>query len=229
MRAVGVDTEFTADAWRTLAPAPVIYYGAVSLRPSAPSEAFASSFATVCDCWQRLDLSPFGFVALDGEAWFVRKPAPLPEPSIAGFEIESVTTAPGVATFEAVSLRGFAGDSFKIEPGRIHPASILDEPRMRMWLGRSEGEPIAAAMSYRHRAVVGIFGVTTIEAARGRGYGTALTARAVLAKTGLPAVLQTNSPVAARIYERLGFRPVAPLRQWRPGPVTRTVPESVRT
>ena len=229
MRAVGVETEFTADAWRTVAPAPVIYYGAVSLRPSAPSETFASSFATVCDCWQTLDLNPFGFVAHDGEAWFVREPGPLPDPSVPGFEIDPVTTAAGVATFEAVSIRGFGGESFKIEPGQIHPASILDEPRMTMWLGRSESEPIAAAMSYRHDAVVGIFGVTTVEAARGRGYGTTLTARAVLAETGLPAVLQTNSPVAARIYERLGFRRVAPLRQWRPGPVTRTVPEGVRT
>jgi ribosomal protein S18 acetylase RimI-like enzyme len=229
MRAVGVDTEFTADAWRTLAPAPVIYYGAVSLRPSATSETFASSFATVCDCWQTLDLSAFGFVAHDGEAWFVREPGPLPERSVPGFEIERVTTAAVVATFEAVSIRGFGGESLEIEPGRIHPASILDEPRMTMWLGRSEGEPVAAAMSYQHEAVVGIFGVATIEAARGRGYGTALTARAVLGETGLPAVLQTNSPVAARIYERLGFRRVGPLRQWRPGPVTRKVPEGVRT
>src|SRR2546421_8461400 len=159
MRAVGVETEFTADAWRTVAPAPVIYYGAVSLRPSAPSETFASSFATVCDCWQTLDLNPFGFVAHDGEAWFVREPGPLPDPSVPGFEIDPVTTAADVATFEAVSIRGFGGESFKIDPGQIHPASILDEPRMTMWLGRSGGEPIGAAMSHRAEAELWVVGL----------------------------------------------------------------------
>src|SRR2546430_2325976 len=160
MRAVGVKTEFTADAWRTVAPAPVIYYGAVSLGPIAPSEPFASSFATVCDCWQTLDLNPFGFVAHDGEAWFVREPGPLPEPSVPGFEIDPVTTAAGVATFEAVSIRGFGGGRFKVEPGQSHSAAILDEPRMAMWLGRFRGGPMAAAVGCRTCAGRGALGVT---------------------------------------------------------------------
>jgi len=53
--------------------------------------------------------------------------------------------------------------------------------------------------------------------------------RAILAETGLPSVLNTDSPEAARIYEGLGFREIGRYPQWRPGPVKRTDPDAERT
>ena len=53
--------------------------------------------------------------------------------------------------------------------------------------------------------------------------------RAILAETGLPSVLNTDSPEAARIYEGLGFREIGQYPQWRPGPVKRTDPDAERT
>ena len=91
---------------------------------------------------------------------------------------------------------------------------------MVLWLGRVDGTPVGAAMSYRTDEAVGIFGVTTVASARGRGYGTALTRAAILPETNLPAVL-APSPEAERLYERLGFRRVGELRIWvtgEPGP-----------
>jgi predicted GNAT family acetyltransferase len=73
-------------------------------------------------------------------------------------------------------------------------------------------------MSYATEDAIGIFGVTTVASARNRGYGTAITRAAILADSGLPAVL-SPSPQAERLYLRLGFRPVGLLQKWwRPPP-----------
>ena len=128
-------------------------------------------------------------------------------------EIVRVSTAAEVEELEAVSVRGFGNESATIEPGTIHPPEILDEPRMVLWLGRVDGKPVGAAMSYRTDEAVGIFGVTTIASMRRRGYGTALTRAAMLVETGLPSVL-APSPEGEGVYRRLGFEPVGELRIW---------------
>ena len=46
---------------------------------------------------------------------------------------------------------------------------------MTMLTGRVAGKAVSAAMSYRTDIAIGIYGVTTIESARGRGYASALT------------------------------------------------------
>jgi predicted GNAT family acetyltransferase len=110
-------------------------------------------------------------------------------------------------------VRGFGNERDTIEPGAIHPQAILDESRMVLWLGRVEGEPVGAAMSYRTDEAVGIFGVTTIASMRRRGYGTALTRAAMLVETGLPSIL-APSPEGEAVYRRLGFERVGELRIW---------------
>ena len=124
-----------------------------------------------------------------------------------------VATAPEVEELEAVSVRGFENESATIEPGTLHPPTILDDPRMVLWLGRVAGKPVGAAMSYRTEDAVGIFGVTTIASMRRRGYGTALTRAAMLVDSGLPSIL-APSPEGEGVYRRLGFEHVGELRIW---------------
>jgi predicted GNAT family acetyltransferase len=100
---------------------------------------------------------------------------------------------------------------------------------MTYWLGRVDGEGVCAAMSYETERAVGIFGVTTVTPARGRGYATALMRKAVRVETGKPAVLNTDTQAAMRVYERLGFQRVGECPLWSPGPVRRTEPDGVRT
>ena len=119
-----------------------------------------------------------------------------------------------VEELEAVSVRGFENDEdATIEPGAFHPPTILEDPRMVLWLGRVDGKPIGAAMSYRTDDAVGIFGVTTIPSMRRRGYGTALTRAAMLAHSGLPSIL-APSPEGEQVYRRLGFEHIGGLRIW---------------
>lgn len=155
----------------------------------------------------------------------MRPPTPLREGSDpADLTIERVDPR-DLVEFESVSSRGFRGAAARA--GSIHPPN--PDPRMTCWLGRVDGEGVCAAMSYETDRAVGIFGVTTIEPTRGRGYATALMRRAILPETAKPAVLNTDSDVAMRVYERLGFQRVGDCPLWSPGPVTRTDPDDVRT
>jgi hypothetical protein len=70
-------------------------------------------------------------------------------------------------------------------------------------------------MGYRTDEAIGVFGVTVVASARRRGYGTALTAAAMLSDSGLPSVL-APSPERASLYSKLGFSPVGELSIWSP-------------
>jgi hypothetical protein len=202
------------DAWRALDEPHFIYFAGITLRPDAPAAAVAAVPGTVCDSWSCLDLGSFGFRADGSEAWFYREPGPLPaEDMPAELELVHVSTPEEVAEFEAVSVRGFENEEATVTPFSVHPAAILDDPRMVMWLGRVEGKAVAAAMGYRAESAVGVFGVTTVASARRRGYATAVTRASILADTELPSVL-APSAMAERMYERLGYRRVGELRKW---------------
>jgi acetyltransferase (GNAT) family protein len=212
--ALGLRSERDSDAWRAVDPPPYIYFAAIALHPETPVEAVSSAAGSVCDPWQTLDLANHGFKAWRREPWMYRPPGDPPGALPAELEIIRVTTPAEVERLELVSVRGFSNDeSQTIAPGTFHPPSILEEPRMVMWLGQVEGKPVGAAMSYRTDEAVGIFGVTTIPTARRRGYGGALTSVALLTDTGLPAVL-APSPEGEPVYARLGFERVGELLIW---------------
>jgi Acetyltransferase (GNAT) family len=212
-RALGIPTERDQWAWRALAPPHFIYFAAITLREDTPAEAVVEAPGSVCDNWQAIDLSPHGFSVFREEPWFHRVPGPVPDEAPPELELVRATTPAEVQELELVSVRGFENERATIEPGTMHPASVLDDPAMALFIGRVGGEPIGAAMGYRTDQAVGVFGVTTVASARGRGYGTALTRAAMLPESGLPAVL-APSKEAERMYRRLGFRPVGALSIW---------------
>jgi predicted GNAT family acetyltransferase len=211
LRALGLRSVRDERVWRALDAPPVIYWTAITLTRGATADDLRAQNGTVCDSWSAIDLAPDGFTVWADEPWFVRPPGPLPDDEPPrGLELVHVTTPAEVEEFERVSVRGFGGDD--VEPGTIHPASILDDARMTMLTGRVDGEPVAAAMSYRTQEGVGIYGVTTIQSARGHGYASALT-RALL-DPAVPAAL-SPSPIAESMYRRLGFTDVGALRMWQ--------------
>ena len=221
LAALGLRSERRDSVWRALDPPPVIYWTAITLAPEVPASAVGDARGTVCDSWSVLDLAPFGFDASDRDAfagrarepWFLRPPGELPPEDVPSeLEIVRVSTPEEVAEFEDASVRGFGGGDAAVVHGAFHPPSILADTRMTMLTGRVGGNAIAAAMSYRSDEAVGIYGVTTVSIARGRGYATALT-RALM-DPALPTVL-SPSPEAESLYRRLGFGQVGELRQWR--------------
>jgi GNAT superfamily N-acetyltransferase len=201
-------------AWHAIDVPPSIYCAAITTDAAATADDVAASCGAVCDSWSALDLGAAGFGPLWTMPWYRREPAPLPgdEPP-SDLEIAHVATPHDVEEFELVSIRGFRDESASVEPGAIHPAGILEEPRMTMLTGRAGGRPVAAAMAYDDGYTVGIYGVATVASARGRGYGSALTR--ALVDPARPAVL-SSSAVAERLYRRLGFVRVGELRLWAP-------------
>ena len=218
LTALGLRFERADGIWRALDRPPYIYLAGITLEPGVRSEAIAGVPGSVGDVWQTLELKPFGFSIWRTEPWFYRAPGASIENPPSELEIVRVSTPEDVAEFEAVSVRGFGTEDAAIEPGTFHPPTILEDDAMHMFTGRVEGRAVAAAMGYILGDVVGVFGVATVASARRRGYGTALTRAAMLADTGLPAVL-APSDEAMSMYRRLGFETVGALSIWStPGP-----------
>jgi len=221
LASLGLRSESDGDAWRAVDAAPVIYFGGITLRCEATEETVLDARGSICDSWQTLNLEPAGLRVWRREPWLVRAGGPLSQAQDPEeLELVRVSTAAEVEELEAVSVRGFGTEEATIEPGTWHPPTILDDPRMVLWLARVDGKPVGAAMSYRTENAVGVFGVNTIASARRRGYGGALTRAAVLPETGLPAVL-ASSAEGRSLYESLGFEEVGALAIWaRPHGVT---------
>jgi hypothetical protein len=212
LTALGLRSEHRGSVWRALDPPPFIYWTGITLAADASASTVCDAHGTVCDSWSSLELAPFGFEERAREPWFVRPARQLAaEEEPPDLDVVHVSTPGRVAEFEKVSVRGFESEEASVETGSIHPASILADERMTMLTGRVGGNAVAAAMSYRSDEAVGIYGVTTIASARGRGYASALT-RALI-DPATPAVL-SPSPEAESLYRRLGFEEVGGLRQW---------------
>jgi N-acetylglutamate synthase len=95
-------------------------------------------------------------------------------------------------------------------------ASTLSHPGVRSYVGEVEGEPVTTGLGFTFGTYVGIFNIATLPASRRRGYGAAITARAVsdgLASGAAWAWLQA-SPAGYSVYEKLGFRPVEVWSCW---------------
>jgi GNAT superfamily N-acetyltransferase len=85
------------------------------------------------------------------------------------------------------------------------------------FIGLLHGEPVATTSLVTAGGAAGIYNVTTVEAARGRGIGAAITAAAVRhgAAKGLTVATLQASTMGRPVYERLGFEFVCDLRPFR--------------
>jgi ribosomal protein S18 acetylase RimI-like enzyme len=214
LTALGLRWERDTDGWRALDRPPLIYFAGITLRPEAGTETIRGVPGSICDSWQNLDLGADGFRVWRRDPWFYRPAGDLPElPDPPELELVTVSNAEDVYEFEAISVRGFGGESDSVDPGTYHPPSVLADGAMKMFMGRVEGQAVAAAMGYRTDDAVGVFGVTTLASARRRGYGTAVTRAAMLTESGLPAIL-APSKEGEGLYARIGFTQVGELSIW---------------
>jgi ribosomal protein S18 acetylase RimI-like enzyme len=87
-----------------------------------------------------------------------------------------------------------------------------DAPEVH-FVGFLEGRPVATTSLMTAGGAAGIYNVTTVEAARGRGIGAAMTAHAVRfgAERGLATATLQASTMGRSVYERLGFVPACDL------------------
>lgn len=147
----------------------------------------------------------------------------LVEPAaVKGLEIRRVSGAPDFQryldtfgpilapseAFRNVFATGARGIGFAPDAPEVHFLGLLD------------GEPVGTASLLTAGGAAGIYNITTIERARGRGIGAALTARAVQAgrERGMEVATLQASTMGRPVYERLGFRFVCDLVPYRSPP-----------
>lgn len=106
------------------------------------------------------------------------------------------------------------------EAEAIVPRSMVDDPDKAMCLGYLDGRPVATALAIRTASVTGIYAVGTIEEARRRGVGTAVTWAVVGAARdwGSSAIVLRSTEMGYSIYRAMGFEPVVEYARFSPPP-----------
>lgn len=139
-----------------------------------------------------------------------------PLASVAGLSLRQLAPEEnGVHAY--VAAAGFEGPEQLFE--ELVPPSVLAARGVRCYVGEAEGEAVTTALSVTLQRSVGIFNVATPRERRGRGYGGAVTAHAVLdaARAGASWAWLQSSPPAVSVYEGLGFRTVESWPSWVSG------------
>lgn len=123
-------------------------------------------------------------------------------------EIRQVTDAAGIDAHREAVTAGFGTDpAVAVETVCL---GLLDRPNCVLYLGYADGEPVVSGLGWRTGRTVGVYSIATIESARRRGYGAAMTARVVSdgIVAGCDVAALQASEMGRPIYERLGFRTV---------------------
>lgn len=99
----------------------------------------------------------------------------------------------------------------------VNPELVAD-PDVRISVLDVDGEPVAGAMAFRLGESLGIYSVATVERARRRGYGRAVTWAAIDAGRrawGSRIAILQSSVMGRSVYASMGFETLAELRLWR--------------
>ena len=125
-----------------------------------------------------------------------------------GLAIRRVTDDAGINEHREVSTAGFGSDP-EVARGTACSA-LLDRPECVLYLGSEGGAPVVSGLGWRTGRTIGVFSIATIESARRRGYGAAMTARVMAdgVAAGCDVAALQASDMGRPIYERLGFRTV---------------------
>ena len=118
------------------------------------------------------------------------------------------------AVFTEIAARAFGVPAPAI--AQLLPSEVLADYAVRTYVGSVGGVPVSVGMGITLGDAVGIFNIATEPEFQHRGYGAAITARAVddgFAAGAEFAWLQ-SSDAGFHVYERLGFRHLESWRCW---------------
>ena len=97
-------------------------------------------------------------------------------------------------------------------------ADLVSDPDVRIAVLDVDGDPVAGAMAFRWDESVGIYTVATVERARRRGFGRAVTWAAIDAGRtawGSRIAILQSSPMGRSVYAAMGFEAIGSLGIWR--------------
>jgi GNAT superfamily N-acetyltransferase len=152
-----------------------------------------------------------------GMAIDLSAPAAVP-PAVAGLTVERVVGARSLQPWCDVAVAGFGMPEF-VGPhffDLFSSIGLADDEPVRHYLGRLDGEAVAAATLFLGAGVAGIYDVATIPAARQRGIGAAMTRHGLAdaRAAGYHFGILQSSAMGAPVYRRLGFREYCTIGQY---------------
>jgi GNAT superfamily N-acetyltransferase len=158
-------------------------------------------------------MAELGLVPLSERPWLpgmALEPVPTDgsPPVPAGHEIRRVTDRAGLDDHVRTAAVGFdmAEEILRV----IMAAAVLDRAEAAVYVGCTNGEAVTTGLGFRTGRTIGVYNIATVESARGRGYGAAMTRRVVAdgGAAGCDVAILQSSEMGFPIYERLGFRTV---------------------
>jgi GNAT superfamily N-acetyltransferase len=146
----------------------------------------------------------------------VLDPIPAEAPPVAGLDIRAVD-AGSVEAYGDVLCAGF-GMPREFATAVMGAELLLETPGFTGFLGVLDGAPVAASGLFLTGDVAGVYNVATVEAARGRGVGAAITWAAALAgrDAGATRSILQASEMGQPVYTRMGYTTPARYRQFEP-------------
>lgn len=167
--------------------------------------------------WPTADLAGAGFALVGHPPLMLRAPGPVPIDPVPGLEIRPVDDAVSAQDWESTLVAGFPLEGLEpYRPGCLlgpTPPAPGGGEGWAQWVAYLDGAPVAGAAAYVTATHVDVELVATLEAARGRGIGRAITATATSATIDRPAMLLASDP-GRPVYERLGYRAVLRYTLW---------------
>ena len=158
-------------------------------------------------------LSAWGFQLVGHPPLMVRLPGGAPPPLPPELRIVEVHDAATLADAERTLIEGYPAPELQpFRPGALWDTRILGGP-LHVWVGYDGERPLTTGIAYVDERVTGVYVIATLEEARGRGYGAAITAHCAAVDPAKPAVLQA-SDLGQPVYRRLGFVEVARYTLW---------------
>jgi hypothetical protein len=158
--------------------------------------------------WPDLELSEFGF-SPHNQPCMVRPPGGTRPPGPPELAIHEVNDDEGMSQVWSVVNRVFCQDT---SPEPFWDARMLGRD-YRVWVGSVGDDAVSTATACLSDGFVGVYAVATVEKARGRGYGEAVTWSATLCEPELPATLQSSS-MGRPVYERMGYGTITTFTVW---------------
>ena len=185
--------------------APFVWWVMPTARPSDLGDRLRSRGLVAADAWPGMAVAASELV----------EPAP-----VDGLAIRRVASDADFATyldiFAPILSPSAAFTELVANAGRAL-GFAEDAPEIH-FVGSLGGDPVATVSLVVAGGAAGIYNVTTVESARGRGIGAAMTAAAVRAgrERGMAVATLQASTMGRPVYERLGFRFVCDLVPYRP-------------
>jgi GNAT superfamily N-acetyltransferase len=144
----------------------------------------------------------------------VLQPIPESPPVAAGVSVSRVTRE---SYGHFVDVMVATGISAKFAT-RIFPVELLDVDHAAYFLGTLDGDRVGISTAVLTGRSGGIYSVATLEAARRRGVGSAVTWAAVdaIRDWGCSAAVLQSSEMGYPVYRAMGFREVTRYRRFSP-------------